>query len=149
MPDAAEARIRDSFARQGFLATVGARLERVAPGEVEIALTPGRAVSQQHGFVHGGVVAALADTACGYAAMSLAPAEAEVLTVEFKVNFLAPTKGDRLLVRGRVLKSGRTLSVVEGRALVEDGGETRETAAMTATIMTVTGRKDVAPQAGG
>lgn len=100
-----ESRVRASFARQGHMHTLSASLESVAPGLVEIALTPGSAVSQQHGFVHAGALAAIADSAAGYAALSLMPPGTGVLTTEFKINLLAPAAGERLLARGRVIKS--------------------------------------------
>ncbi|OLC17863.1 MAG: thioesterase, partial [Candidatus Rokubacteria bacterium 13_1_40CM_69_27] len=109
-----EARVRTSFDRQNLNRTIGARLGRVAPGEVEIELPFREALGQQHGFIHGGIVASIVDTACGYAALTLAPADAEVLTVEFKINFIAPAEGERLFARGRVAKPGRTLSICAG-----------------------------------
>jgi uncharacterized protein (TIGR00369 family) len=106
-----EARVRASFARQGVMTTIGARLTRVAAGAVEIELPFRSDLTQQHGFVHAGVITTIADSACGYAAFSLMPAEASVLTVEYKVNLLAPARGDRFVARGRVVKPGRTLTV--------------------------------------
>ena len=97
---------------------------------------------QQHGFVHAGIVTTLADTACGYAAFSLMPAKAGVLTTEFKVNLLAPAAGDRLVAIGRVVKPGRTLTVTQGEVHAESGAERRLVAIMTATLMAV-GREDV------
>src|SRR5437870_7318483 len=102
-----EARIRTSFTRQGLNGTMGATLGHVAAGRVEIEVPFSRRVSQQHGFFHGGVMGAIGDSACGYAAMTLTPAGAEVLTIEYKVNFLSPGQGDRLIARGRVTKPGR------------------------------------------
>jgi uncharacterized protein (TIGR00369 family) len=136
------ARIERSFARQAAMATIGAALQRVAPGRVEIALAHRPALTQQHGFVHAGVVATALDSACGYAAYTLMPADAAVLTVEFKINLLAPARGPRLLMVGEVLKRGRTISVVEGRALQapEDRDDWQPVATMTATVMTVLGR---------
>ncbi|RMD47932.1 MAG: PaaI family thioesterase [Alphaproteobacteria bacterium] len=134
-PDFA-ARIRTSFERQGLMAHLGAGLVEVAPGRVVIALPVRPEVGQQHGFVHGGALAAVLDSACGYAALSLTPPGHEVLTVEFKVNFLAPARGTRILAEGRVLRAGRRLIVVEGRARAEDGATTRDGAHMTATLLT-------------
>ena len=104
-----ESRVRESFARQTLMSTIGARLTRVAPGEVEIDLPFREDLGQQHGFIHGGIVTAIVDTACGYAALSLMEPEAAVLTVEFKLNFVAPARGERLVALGRVTKPGRIL----------------------------------------
>src|ERR671926_1490290 len=106
-----EARVRASFARQRVMETIGARLARVAPGEVEIELRFREDLTQQHGYLHAGVVAAVVDTACGYAALSLAPAGAEVLSVEFKLNLLAPVRGEEFVARARVVRSGRNVTV--------------------------------------
>lgn len=138
------ARVRASFARQPFMATLGACLTRVDPGEVEIELPFRDDLTQQHGFLHAGVVAALADTACGYAAFTLMPADAAVLSVEFKLNLLAPARGDRLIGRGRVLRAGRTITVCAGDvAALEAGGEEKLVASMLATIMAVRGRPEL------
>jgi uncharacterized protein (TIGR00369 family) len=109
-PDFAQ-RVKQSFARQSFMALLGAAITRVEPGLVEIE-APFRAdLTQQHGYFHAGVTSALADTAGGYAGYTLFPTDSSVLTVEFKINLLAPAQGDRLSARGRVIKSGRTLTV--------------------------------------
>lgn len=136
-----ELRIRASFAKQGLMATLGATLRHIAPGLVEIELPATPAVSQQHGFVHAGAVAAIADSAAGYSALSLMPAGAGVLTAEFKINLLAPATGSRLIARGRVVKAGRTLSVAQAEVFAE--GE-RLVALLTATVMTVEGRDGIA-----
>ncbi len=133
-------RVRASFARQRLLVTLGAKLARVAPGEVEIHLPFREDLSQQHGFLHAGALTSVVDTACGYAALSLMPAGAAVLTVEFKVNLLAPGKGEVFVARGRVIKAGRTLSVVNGEVHALDGGEEKLVATMVATVMTVRDR---------
>lgn len=130
-----EERIRDSFSRQGFLRTIGALLESVEPGTVTITCGFGDGLTQQHGLFHGGVVASLADVACGYAALSTMPAEREVLTVEFKVHFLKPAKTERLIAVGQVVQSGRTLTICEGS--VFDATRTRLLARMTTTMMAV------------
>src|SRR4051794_4552982 len=106
-----------------------------------MAVTPG--LRQQHGFVHAGVVAALADTACGYAAFSLMTASAGILTAEFKVNLLAPAAGERLVAIGRVVKPGRTLTVTQGEVHAEAEGERKLVALMTATLMAIEGRDGV------
>jgi uncharacterized protein (TIGR00369 family) len=133
-------RVRDSFGRQRMLATLGATLERIAPGEVDIRLPFREDLTQQHGFLHAGAITAAVDTACGYAALSLMPVEAAVLTVEFKVSLLAPGRGEAVVARARVLKPGRTLTVVRGDVLALDRGEERLVATMLATMMTVRDR---------
>ena len=137
------ARVRRSFGRQGAMRSMGAELSRVEPGEVEIASPFRPEVSQQHGFFHGGVVAALLDSACGYAALSLMAPGAAVLTAEFKINFLAPARPGLLLARGRVVRPGRTLLVCLGRAHVRDEAGETEVALMTATMSAVTGRPEL------
>jgi uncharacterized protein (TIGR00369 family) len=136
-------RVAKSFARQGLMETLGARLAAVRPGEVEIVLevTPG--VSQQHGFVHAGVVATIADSACGFAGLTLMPEGAGVLTAEFKINLLAPAAGERLIASGRVVKAGRTLSITQGEVHAERGGERKLVAIITATLAVVQGREGV------
>jgi uncharacterized protein (TIGR00369 family) len=139
-----EARVRASFARQAAMATLGVSLEAVAPGRVVLAMARRSAYTQQHGFVHAGIVSTALDSACGYAAFSLMPSDAAVLTIEFKVNLLAPAKGPHFRFEGQVVKPGRTISVVDGRALQFDtDGQEKLVATMTATVMTVTGRDDV------
>lgn len=138
-----EARIRDSFGRQGMLVTLGARLATITPGFAEIRLPYRADLTQQHGFVHGGAVATVLDSACGYAAFSLMPSDAGILTVEFKVNFLAPAQGDELVAQGKVIKPGRTITVCWGEAYTKTGGETKLVATMVATLMMIAGRADV------
>ncbi|MEH3145501.1 MAG: PaaI family thioesterase [Methylobacterium frigidaeris] len=123
--------------------TLGATLDAVAPGSVEIALRPGPAVSQQHGFVHAGAVSAIADSAAGYAALSLMPPGAGVLTTEFKINLVAPAAGERLVARGRVVKAGRTLTLAQAEVFSESEGRERLVALLTATLMTVQGRDGI------
>jgi uncharacterized protein (TIGR00369 family) len=137
-----ENRVRESFARQQAMETIGARLTSVTPGIVEIEMDYSEALTQQHGFLHAGVISAALDSACGYAAYSLMPADAAVLTIEFKVNLLAPGRGERFLFRGEVTKPGRTIIVADGRAYGFDGeGEAKLIATMTATNMVVSGRE--------
>jgi uncharacterized protein (TIGR00369 family) len=138
-----ESRVRASFARQGHMHTLSASLESVASGLVEIALTPGSAVSQQHGFVHAGALAAIADSAAGYAALSLMPPGAGVLTTEFKINLLAPAAGERILARGRVIKAGRTLTLAQTEVFSQTAGEEKLVALLTATLMTVEGQEGI------
>lgn len=105
--------VQQSFARQAFMQLIGAELGRIEPGIVEITLPYRTELTQQNGFVHAGIVTTIADTACGYAAYSLMPAGAAVLSVEFKVNLLRPAKGDKFLARAEVVKPGKTLTVVK------------------------------------
>jgi uncharacterized protein (TIGR00369 family) len=138
---ALRARVGDSFARQAAMTTLGATLGEVAPGRVSVLLAHRAALTQQHGYLHAGMVATALDTACGYAAFSLMPADAAVLTIEFKINLLAPARGPRFRFEGQVVKPGRTISVVDGRALQFDGpGAEKLIATMTATVMTIVGR---------
>ena len=137
-----EARVRASFARQRFMATLGARLARLEPGLCEIELDYDERLTQQHGYLHAGVVTAIADSAGGYAGFTLMPEDASVLTVEFKLNLLAPADGARLVAKGRVLKSGRTLVVTRADILVERDGAEHLCATMLQTLMTMHGRAD-------
>src|SRR5687768_17644285 len=125
------------------MSTLGASLLHMAPGAVDIALSPSPSVSQQHGFVHAGAVAAVADTAAGYAALSLMPSGAGVLTTEFKINLVAPALGERILARGRVVKAGRTLTLAQTEVVAERDGRETLVALLTATLMSVAGREDV------
>ena len=136
-----EQRVLESFAIQKAVRTIGATLERVAPGEVDIALPFRADLTQQHGFLHAGVIATILDSACGFAAFTLMPADAAVLSIEFKVNLLAPATGDRFIARGRVVRAGRTITVCQGDAFAVEKGAERHCASMTATMMTVLGRK--------
>jgi len=128
-------RIRESFDRQGFMRTLGATLETVESGTVTITCPFNEGLTQQHGLLHGGVMASLVDVACGYAALSVMPADREVLTVEFKINFMRPANTDRLIAVGQVLKAGRTVTVCEGS--VFDATRTHLLARMTATMIAV------------
>jgi uncharacterized protein (TIGR00369 family) len=143
-PDYAR-RCRDSFARQPAMSTLGIALTEVAPGRALLRMRVRPELTQQHGFLHAGIVSTGLDTACGYAAFSLMPAEAGVLTIEFKVNLLAPARGPELVFEGEVTKAGRTISVADARAFESGDGkaERKLVATMTATIMTVLGRADV------
>ena len=128
--------VRRSFAQQGFMAHLGARLTAVSPGEITIELPISPNLSQQHGFVHAGATTAVVDSACGYATLTLMPPQSEVLTVEFKVNLLTPAQGKTLLAIGRVLKLGRTLTVCQGEVYgVDKAGIKKQCAIMIATIM--------------
>ena len=136
-----EERVRTSFARQQVMTTLQAELTSVTPGIVEIEMPYSAALTQQHGFLHAGVISTALDSACGYAAFSLMPEQASVLTIEFKVNLLAPGRGERFLFRGSVTKPGRTIIVADGQAYAYNAnGEARLIATMTGTMMIVTGR---------
>ena len=141
-----EQRVRDSFALQGVMHHLGAQLGLIAPGAVDIELTWAKELTQQHGFLHAGVVSAALDSACGYAAFTLMVPEAEVLTIEFKINLLAPAQGERFRMEGRVLKPGRTITVCEGRAYALHGGGEKLIATMGCTLMAIAGRADVRPR---
>ena len=136
-------RVRASFERQSAMTTIGAQLVSVGPGTAVIELPWAQALTQQHGFLHAGMIATALDSACGYAAFSLMPADAAVLTIEYKINLLAPGKGQRFRMEGLVSKPGRTITVVEGRAFAIDDGREKLIATMTATEMTILGREGI------
>ena len=136
-----EHRVRTSFARQAVMQTIGATLERVSPGEVDLALPFRADLTQQHGFLHAGIITAVVDSACGYAALSLMEPGAAVLSVEFKMQLLTPARGARFLARGQVIRAGRTLTVVAG-ALHNDVGEA--VALLHGTMMAVRDRPELA-----
>ncbi|NDP43175.1 MAG: PaaI family thioesterase [Aromatoleum sp.] len=135
-------RVRASFARQGAMRLFGAELVAVEPGYCAIALAPHPEISQQHGYVHAGIVAAIVDAAGGYAGFTLFPADASVLTVEFKLNLLAPAMGERLVAEGFVVKPGRTLAVTRGEVHAERRGERTLVALMQQTLMVMHGKAD-------
>ncbi len=139
-----EERVRKSFARQNVMTTIGAELTLVTPGTVEIEMAYSGALTQQHGFLHAGIISTALDSACGYAAFSMMPENAAVLTIEFKVNLLAPGRGERFLFRGSVTKPGRTIVVADGQAYAfAADGEAKLIATMTGTMMTVLGRDGI------
>ncbi|WP_461534862.1 PaaI family thioesterase [Spongorhabdus nitratireducens] len=138
-----EARVRDSFARQAVMDTVNTSIATIKPGRVELAFIPSPKLTQQHGFVHAGIVSTVLDSACGYAAFSLMPEDAAVLTVEFKVNLLAPAQGERFLAIGKVVKPGRNITFTEAEMVAFDGGKTKRVANMTGTIMSVFNRNNI------
>lgn len=125
------------------MAHLGATMERVEPGRVEIALAFRPELSQQHGFFHAGVISTIADSAGGYAGFTLFPADAGVLTVEFKINLIAAADGERAIAAGEVIRSGRTLTVCRLDAWVEKGGKRTHCATGMQTLMTVVGRPGV------
>jgi uncharacterized protein (TIGR00369 family) len=132
-----EARVRESFSRQTLMQTIGARITAIAPGEVEITMPLRAGLSQQDGFVHAGIITAIVDSACGYAALSLTPAGREILTIEYKVNFLSPAAGEQFVARGRVTRAGKTITVCSGDVTAESGGGQKLIASMLATMMTI------------
>jgi uncharacterized protein (TIGR00369 family) len=138
-PDFA-ARVRTSFDRQGAMKTIGATLVGVEAGLVVIELPWAQPLTQQHGFLHAGMVATALDSACGYAGSSLMPADAAVLTIEYKINLLAPAQGQRFRMEGLVIKPGRTITVAEGKAFAIDQGKEKLIATMGCTLMAVFGR---------
>ena len=141
-PDYAQ-RVQASFDRQGAMALLGAKLARVAPGECDIELPFKPELTQQHGYFHGGIIGTIADSAGGYAAFSLMPADSSVLTVEYKMNLLAPGDGDHLIARGRVVKAGRTLVVTQIDVFVSKAGRETLCATLLETLMTMHGRPDL------
>lgn len=137
-----EARVRSSFARQTFMRTLGAELLRVTPGEVDIALASREDLTQQHGYFHAGVTSTIADTAAGYAALSLYPKGTGVLTTEFKINLLRPAEGRQLIARGRVIKPGRTLTICQSDVYGEREGRETHVATLLLTMICLEGLQD-------
>jgi len=135
-PDFA-AKVRDSFARQGAMAHLGVELVAVEPGMCELALPFRDEVSQQHGYFHGGIIGTVADVAGGYAAFSVTPPDTAVLTVEYKINLVAPGRGERIVARGTVLRPGRTLIVTRADVHAVEGRTETLCATMQQTIMTL------------
>ena len=142
-PDYA-ARVTDSFHRQGFMRYIGAELANVTPGFCEIRLPYREELCQQHGFFHGGVIAAIADNAAGYAAFSLMEADSSVLTVEFKLNLLCPGAGEEMVARGEVVRAGKALTVCRSDVFGVKGDEEKHCATALVTLMTLPGRADEA-----
>jgi len=135
-------RVRASFARQGAMRTIGASISALDAGYCAIELTPRPDLSQQHGYVHAGIVSAIVDTAGGYAGFTLFPVDSSVLTVEFKLNLLAPAQGEQLVAEGFVVRSGRTLTITRGEVHAIDRGRRTLVALMQQTLMTMHGRAD-------
>jgi uncharacterized protein (TIGR00369 family) len=130
-----EARVRESFSRQSHMATLGVKIVLVAPGEVQLVFPFAPQFCQQNGFMHAGAVASVADSANGYAAYTLAPPDTDVLAVEFKINLLAPAQGAAFLACGRVLRSGRTLTVCQADVFTTGTAERTLVATMLSTII--------------
>ena len=135
-------RVRGSFRRQKVMALIGAELTRLTPGHCEIRLPHKPELTQQHGYIHGGIIGTIGDTAAGYAAYTLMPRDSSVLTIEYKMNLLAPGDGEALIARGEVVRAGRTLVVARAEVYaVKDGRETL-CASLLQTLMTMHGRSD-------
>ena len=132
-----ESKVRESFGRQAFMTTLGAEIHCTAPGRVEIRIPFNQGHTQQDGFVHAGVISSIMDSACGYAAYSLAPEGCNVLTVEFKVSLLAPATGQQFVARAQVKRSGKTLTVCAADAFAINGDREKLIATMLGTIMTL------------
>lgn len=130
-----EKRCRESFARQKMMTAIGAEILSVKAGECELVMPFDARFTQQHGFMHAGVITTLCDTACGFASLSLMPEDAAVLTTEFKVNLLSPAKGQRFIAVGKVVRPGKKLMVCLGEVFAEDGGKRKQVALMTASMM--------------
>lgn len=137
-----EARVRESFSRHGFMAHLGAEMTAVKYGEVEVRVGYRPELTQQHAYFHGGVTAAIADTASGYAAYTTMPAESSVIAVEFKINLVAPAEGDALVARARVVRAGKTLKICAADVFAVKGATETLCATMLATIMELAGRSD-------
>jgi len=138
-----DARVRASFARQKVMATLGITIRSLSPGELELEMPYSAELTQQHGFIHAGILSAGLDSACGYAAFSLMPADVAVLTVEFKTNLLAPAAGERFFFRARVIKPGRTLTICDAQAFAVERGAETLIATMTGTLMAVPERAGI------
>ena len=136
-----ERKVRESFGRQAFMATIGAQMTAVGIGSVEIRVSFNSSLTQQNSFIHAGVITSILDSACGYAALSVAPEEAEVLSVEFKVNLLAPAVGESFIARAQVKRAGRTLTVCTADAFALNQGSEKLVATMQATIMNMVPRE--------
>jgi uncharacterized protein (TIGR00369 family) len=135
-PDAGyQDRVRESFSRQAHMTSLGVTIERIAPGEVDLRLPFSPRFTQQNGYLHAGAIASVADSANGYAAYTLAPPDSDVLAVEFKINLLAPARGTAFLAKGRVLRSGRTLTVCAADVTTADEAEPTLVATMLSTII--------------
>ena len=136
-------RVRESFGRQKAMSYIGARLRAVGPGRTEVELPHREELTQQKGFLHGGIIGMIADNACGYAAYSLMPANASPLTVEYKINILAPGRGSMYVAEGVVLKPGRTLTVARAEVYAETGSGRVHVASMQQTVLMLADTPDI------
>jgi uncharacterized protein (TIGR00369 family) len=137
-----ENRVRESFSRQGLMKHLGARLTSLTPGKAEICAAHREELTQQHGYFHAGVSGSLADVACGYAAYTLMPEDSSVLTVEYKINLMAPAAGEELIARARVVRSGKTLKICAADVFARKGEAETHCATMLATVMCLAGKSD-------
>jgi len=135
-------RVRDSFRRQQLMGLIGAELTRLAPGQCEIRLPYKPELTQQHGYIHGGIIGTIGDTAAGYAAYTLMPHDSSVLTIEYKLNLLAPGDGEQLIARGEVVRAGRTLVVARADVFAVKSGRESHCASLLQTLMTMHGKAD-------
>lgn len=138
-----DTRVRASFERQTAMATLGIQIAALKAGEIELRMPYVEAYTQQHGFTHAGIITTVLDSACGYAAFSLMPADAAVLTVEFKTNLLAPAQGEHFVFHARVVKPGRTITVCEAQAYAIENGQQKLVATMSGTLMALFDREGV------
>jgi len=138
-----DARVRSSFDRQNVMRTMGISIADLSPGHIVLEMAHNDTLTQQHGFLHAGIVSTALDSACGYAGFSLMPPEAAVLTAEFKINLLNPADGERFRFVADVVKPGRTLTICEARAYALKGQKEKVVATMTATLMALVGRAGV------
>ena len=138
-----KARVEASFERQQAMKTLGIVISQLSPGSIELTMPYAAAYTQQHGFMHAGIITTALDSACGYAAFSLMDKNAAVLTVEFKTNLIAPAKGERFIFKSHVVKSGRTLTICEAKAFAVTSGSEKLIATMTGTLMAVYGRTGI------
>ncbi len=135
-------RVRNSFRRQQVMAWIGAELTHLAPGQCEITLPRKPELTQQHGYIHGGIIGTIGDTAAGYAAYTLMPNDASVLTVEYKMNIMAPGDGELIIARGEVIRAGRTLVVARADVFAVKAGKETHCASLLQTLMTMHGKSD-------
>lgn len=135
-------RVRKSFQRQRIMGWIGAELTHIAPGHCEISLPCKAELTQQHGYIHGGIIGTIGDTAAGYAAFTLMPHDASVLTVEYKMNLMAPGDGERMIARGEVVRAGRTLVIARADVFAVKRGKETHCASLLQTLMTMHGKSD-------
>ncbi len=136
-------RVKSSFDRQQCMTTLGIEISRIEPGKVELTMPYAEPYTQQHGFIHAGIISTAMDSACGYAAFSLMPVEAAVLTVEYKINFMAPASGEDFIFRAEVVKPGHTLTFCDAHAYARTAGREKLIATMSGTMMALVGREGI------